>query len=844
MAEAKKKHSTNPWYIQCLNWCWNHRLVVTGIVAAIIAIWFWRFWLLNYGKDNWIIDCWYLNFIEGTKWLNVLIFTYTIYVTLIWGYYACQFNRRWYHLAIYALAIATIWAVPAFEPVATPISNMLYHYWATCLIGLVALAELSFLIYNQYLRKDVPISDTYTGFVAHLTNKKHQSTGWDNFADTLIGMVGSEQLQKESFTIGIASSWGSGKTTFYETMKYRLEQNETFSVCEFKPWQVVNHSQLSSQFFSIFKQNLIKRGVLPESDLISDISKYAGVLESLPAVSSYAKPIVNVLRSQEDASLQSLHDQIEDLLVNCNFHTAVMIDDLDRLNKNELMEVLRLIRVSANFRNVLFIITYDKDYIAQIIGSNGKEYLKKIVNVEINLPPIETYKYREILIDNIQRIVPKLEPAKLEELKVAFQVINNKENEMLYLKYSRNFRDIFRFSNHFGLVLNHLQKQKVLSTYNIHDLFWLEMLRYYDEETYYKLQNKPFSLLTLLEDPHTHQQYLALNDETNKNENLESKSILVELFDVNRKKYTNTIVWMNNYHSYFAHRQLDNTVSMPEFVMLIEQTSHSSYLHKQVHDWYESRRRVSFEHVVMNYPHNNTFTSELAVKNYTRVLFDLYELNAIDEKQLKDLFQIKCRISYFRNVSVEQIANILRKAIAMHPAIGWNYLLTAMCSKNREQAYDTDERVRYILTQKQLNEYAILNYTHYFAEKKCALENLFKPDTEHTNFMLSLQYIAETTGLKDDHIKSYGNLLGNYVLNHYAPLRRRQVLKKEAFHQIIQNLLDLSKQSGHDDLDVNYIHRKLEKMIGSVENFELFVRENFKLNDTDKIIARGLELNV
>lgn len=833
MEEGKKKYGNYEWVTKCLNWCWNYRYAVTGMVAAVVAMWFWRFWLHFNETDVLLPDNWYKEFVEDNVGINILIFVYTIFIAVLWTYYVCRFRKRWYHLFIYGIAISTLWLVPALEPVNTPVAFIPYHVWVTCILGIVTFIEIYVMIFTN--RSDNQTHDT-TGFLAHIEYERHQPTGWGIFVDTLLGMIGTAHLQQDSFTIGITGSWGSGKTTFYKILKRRIEQEGKFTVCEFKPWQVVNYTQLSAQFFSTFTNHLINIGVLPESDLISDIVRYSGFLESVPKISEYARPFIKVLQAQEETSLQALHDQIEKVLVDSDFQIAVMIDDLDRLNQNELMEVLRLIRISANFRNVLFIVTYDKGHIANLMGKDGKEYLKKIVNVEINLPPIENYKYTEILLDNIQRIVSDLSQTQINELKGALRAINKDTRNTLLNKYSHNFRDLLRFSNHLGLVLTHLKSLNLLNEYNLFDLFWLEMLRYFDEDTYFQLQEHPLSLLKMVDNAHTKQVYLTLNDKTQNDDTLKSKAILNVLFDVNRTNYGNTIIWTNNYNNYFAHRFLDNAVSMMEFSTLMEGCIQSAYLHKQVVKWQKGYQRLSLEQVVKNYPHNNVFPSELAVINYLRVLFELLELKAFNGEYLKALFRAKSRFDFFRGLQRERLKLLLRRTIAQHPNYDWNYLLTAMCVEWTQEMEEWEDYSRFenefLLNHQELTELAELNYMAFFRGEKMSLSELFNPDSKHFQFVCSLAYVHRVSvDQHNNEIKQYRNLIGNFIVDQFDRYYTLKSGTKE-FKYLYDNLLKFAGVQGMEDesMAIDLVQETIERTLGSLSNFEKIIHRHYKLN--------------
>ena len=86
MEEGKKKYGNYEWVTKCLNWCWNYRYAVTGMVAAVVAMWFWRFWLHFNETDVLLPDNWYKEFVEDNVGINILIFVYTIFIAVLWTY--------------------------------------------------------------------------------------------------------------------------------------------------------------------------------------------------------------------------------------------------------------------------------------------------------------------------------------------------------------------------------------------------------------------------------------------------------------------------------------------------------------------------------------------------------------------------------------------------------------------------------------------------------------------------------------------------------------------------------------------------------------------------------------
>jgi len=60
---------------------------------------------------------------------------------------------------------------------------------------------------------------------------------------------------------------------------------------------------------------------------------------------------------------------------------VVIIDDLERAHRDELLTVLQIVRLSANFKNTLFILAYDQTQISLQLKNLGipPDFLDKIV---------------------------------------------------------------------------------------------------------------------------------------------------------------------------------------------------------------------------------------------------------------------------------------------------------------------------------------------------------------------------------------------------------------------------------------------------------------------------------
>ena len=88
---------------------------------------------------------------------------------------------------------------------------------------------------------------------------------------------------------------------------------------------------------------------------------------------------------------QSLSDLRKTLLVELEkaaLPIVVLIDELDRIEDQEIRTVAQLVRSVADFRGISYLLAYDHDRVVQALGEGdrGRAYLEKIVQLQIPLP--------------------------------------------------------------------------------------------------------------------------------------------------------------------------------------------------------------------------------------------------------------------------------------------------------------------------------------------------------------------------------------------------------------------------------------------------------------------------
>ncbi|MDD3181820.1 MAG: P-loop NTPase fold protein [Alphaproteobacteria bacterium] len=90
----------------------------------------------------------------------------------------------------------------------------------------------------------------------------------------------------------------------------------------------------------------------------------------------------------------------------------VLIDDTDRLEPDEAVEILRLVKAVANLPLVVFVVCFDRKILSQQIqkslgAENGGRYLEKIFQYTHHVPPREVFALRRFVIESFQKDFPE-----------------------------------------------------------------------------------------------------------------------------------------------------------------------------------------------------------------------------------------------------------------------------------------------------------------------------------------------------------------------------------------------------------------------------------------------------
>lgn len=309
----------------------------------------------------------------------------------------------------------------------------------------------------------------------------------ENFIDSILSYDASKGL-----VVGIVGPWGSGKSSFINLSRSRLEER-SINVLDFNPWLFSNTDQLAGYFFrEISTQLRLKGGKF--KTIASVVGKYGDALSPLVLMMGmgWLGSVLTVFGSL--GKLAKRHDGIEKrrlavtkALQKLDQPLVVVIDDIDRLSTLEIREIFKLVRLTANFPNIIYLLAFDRQRVEQALdenGTSGRAYIEKILQVVYDLPEMPKSIAREQISEELDKVLGHIPESDFDQdrwVDVYFEIIEPNITTI---------RDVKRYALSANITIKRLG-----SSVDVVDVLALEAVRIFKPSLYAKIR-KSVDVLT------------------------------------------------------------------------------------------------------------------------------------------------------------------------------------------------------------------------------------------------------------------------------------------------------------------------------------------------------------
>ena len=412
----------------------------------------------------------------------------------------------------------------------------------------------------------------------------------------------------EGAVVGVFGPWGAGKTSFINLAKAKFKARGN-PVFDFNPWMFSGTEQLVQRFFT---------------ELSSEFNIHANnnTLAKIGKISKFFAPIVSVWNSQISRLMKEFGESLQDgkkeikgqrekisKALEREFEEQrgiIVLDDVDRLTTDEIRTIFKLVRLTANFPNLVYIVACDRFRVEKALKEDwlsGRDYLEKIFQLPYNLSEAPDQTLQEQIKESV-RVIHQDEKSTPFDQKHWYFVFWDIVKTLI-----RNMRDVRRYNAAVRGTLINLRGQVELA-----DVLGLEAVRIFLPDVFRRLPGVIYfitvpSLLGLL---------ARDTRDINEEQEQEQKKI-EELIEVAGTPERKAVVKQMLYHLFQHYSQ---TSAQSQIVALPSSEPATLF----------ANRRVAHEDILRLYLERVPGANLLALEKAKEILASMNDRNALDRR--------------------------------------------------------------------------------------------------------------------------------------------------------------------------------------------------------------------
>lgn len=257
-----------------------------------------------------------------------------------------------------------------------------------------------------------------------ITDPKQDALGRKGFAKNVARLIHDNHSPASSVVYGLEGPWGSGKSSVIAmTVHYLTKVPEgRWKVVQFTPWATNGPESLLQEFFNALSTAVPDGGDRRERrrsrEFRKSVSKYADVARPMMAAIPYVgQVLVETSRTIEGRLKKPWNEAFGELATDLralDLPILVVVDDIDRLQPPELLDLLKVVRLLGRFPGVDFLLSYDEGTIVDTLQdpqrgtvskTRARVFMEKIVQYPLSVPPLLTTKITKMLGEGLTAIV-------------------------------------------------------------------------------------------------------------------------------------------------------------------------------------------------------------------------------------------------------------------------------------------------------------------------------------------------------------------------------------------------------------------------------------------------------
>lgn len=226
-----------------------------------------------------------------------------------------------------------------------------------------------------------------------------------------------------SKVFGLTGPWGSGKTSLARLIENHLQDNfDGWKTAHFTPWAATDTQSMMAEFVASLVDILPGRNRERALKIIGKgitfgapaVSAALSATMGAPSTKEVTKKIGELLTKQEswDKTFQRLSRELEE----SSEKALILVDDIDRLDREQLALLLKIVRLLGRFPGIHYLLMYDEATLFETLSGARDEpsavryanrYMEKIVQYQVPVPPMSSYQIGQRLQHGLDGIASR-----------------------------------------------------------------------------------------------------------------------------------------------------------------------------------------------------------------------------------------------------------------------------------------------------------------------------------------------------------------------------------------------------------------------------------------------------
>lgn len=216
------------------------------------------------------------------------------------------------------------------------------------------------------------------------------------------------------YVVGLTGEWGLGKSSVLNFVMEEFDGVDGVVVAKLNPWMFKGRDELVRAYFNSLREALGRSGKEQVRQLQGQLERYKSSLDVggaaiAAAIDAYGlggatlfwknwlSKGLKAVAKPEELSADRERKSLEAKLAQEHIAVVVLIDELDRVDDEEVRAVAQLIKAIGDIKGISYLVAYDPKRVALALGTgssmddrqkSGEAYLEKIIQFSIPLRPL------------------------------------------------------------------------------------------------------------------------------------------------------------------------------------------------------------------------------------------------------------------------------------------------------------------------------------------------------------------------------------------------------------------------------------------------------------------------